>query len=288
MAGTKNYKHLESSFKLRDGGECYWQAWIADASYKRNLVIQHGLGEHSGRYSNIVTSFVVKKVNVFSYDIRGHGKTKGKRGDIKSIGQLASDFEIFLTLLEKKYNVIKPVLYAHSVGAFIALLFAVRHSNQCHLSALILSGTPLYPFMNIQKKIKILMDRLLYLMWPTLIISSEINVDGLSHDKQLIEAYLKDPLVHDRISLNLAIGLYDFKKIILSKLSKLKIPVMLIHGGGDPIVKHFGSSTIYKGISSKEKKLMIYSNLYHEIHNELAGERKVILRNLQDWFDVHQ
>ena len=54
----KNYKHLDGFFALQDGKECYWQAWIADSSFKRNFVIQHGLGEHSGRYRNILTAFL--------------------------------------------------------------------------------------------------------------------------------------------------------------------------------------------------------------------------------------
>ena len=83
-----NYKQLNGFFKAQQATECYWQAWIADPSFRYNIAIHHGLGEHSGRYGNILSSFIGEKVNIFAYDARGHGKSKGERGAVKSIGSL--------------------------------------------------------------------------------------------------------------------------------------------------------------------------------------------------------
>ena len=121
-----------------------------------------------------------------------------------------------------------------------------------------------------------------------LIIPSGIQVEGISHDKQLIEAYRKDPLVHNNISLSLGLDIFDCKTRILSKLRNLKIPVLITHGQADPIVKCSGSRKIYECIGSKEKEIFIYSNLFHETHNEIAIERKLPLKNLQRWFDKYQ
>ena len=104
-------------FSAADGKECFWQAWIGDPAFSSNIIIHHGLGEHSGRYINILSVLAGEKVNVFSYDARGHGRSKGPRGSVKNIEELVSDLDCFLSMLEKDFHVKKPLLYGHSHGS---------------------------------------------------------------------------------------------------------------------------------------------------------------------------
>ncbi|PNV71128.1 alpha/beta fold hydrolase, partial [Leptospira inadai] len=74
------YQHKEFYIQSsRDNTKLYCQAWIKpDAN--RVLVFNHGFGEHSGRYVNLINYFKDSDVSFYGLDMRGHGKSDGKRG----------------------------------------------------------------------------------------------------------------------------------------------------------------------------------------------------------------
>ena len=55
---------------------------------KAILLIDHGIGEHSGRYAHVADYFTKRDLTVWACDYRGHGKSDGKRGHIDKIKSL--------------------------------------------------------------------------------------------------------------------------------------------------------------------------------------------------------
>jgi len=51
------------------------------------LVLVHGLGEHSGRYQNVVTPLLDTGISIWALDHRGHGQSDGQRGHISGFNQ---------------------------------------------------------------------------------------------------------------------------------------------------------------------------------------------------------
>jgi len=50
--------HVEGSFKGARNANIYYQAWLPEGDARAVLILVHGLGEHSGRYMNVVNHFV--------------------------------------------------------------------------------------------------------------------------------------------------------------------------------------------------------------------------------------
>ena len=46
------------------------------------MVLIHGFGEHGGRYGPMASYLNSQKIAVVGADLRGHGRTKGKRGAV--------------------------------------------------------------------------------------------------------------------------------------------------------------------------------------------------------------
>ena len=87
----KNFKHEDGYFKSSDDLKLYYQSWLpGDISGVFYLV--HGLGEHSGRYRYIIEYFLPKGWAFFSFDLRGFGKSEGRRGHIDSFQQYLRDW----------------------------------------------------------------------------------------------------------------------------------------------------------------------------------------------------
>jgi alpha-beta hydrolase superfamily lysophospholipase len=81
--------------------------------------------------------------------------------------------------------------------------------------------------------------------------------------------YDNDPLVYrGKLSAHLAFSIAWTGCQLLGQVSRIKIPVLILHGGSDPLVDPAGSKELYRLIGSPDKTLKIYPGLYHEIHNE--------------------
>ena len=72
-------EHQEGFFNGSEGAQTYYQAWLPEGHVNAVLVIVHGLGEHSGRYMNVVNHFVPLGYAVYGLDYYGHGKSEGMR-----------------------------------------------------------------------------------------------------------------------------------------------------------------------------------------------------------------
>ncbi len=55
------------------------------------IVLVHGLGEHSGRYRHWAEKFCGANIAFAAFDLRGHGQSEGRRGNIPSMDISLSD-----------------------------------------------------------------------------------------------------------------------------------------------------------------------------------------------------
>lgn len=259
------------------GSELYFQKWETEPS-SAALIIVHGLGEHSGRYQNLIDACRGMGVSLYSYDHRGHGRSGGKRGHISSFKNYIDDLDIFVNhvrLISEK----KPlILLGHSMGGLIALQYALDYPK--NISGLILSS----PFLMAQPPSSLLDRTLLTVVnkiYPSLSLSNRIDVNGLSHNKKVIQDYVKDPLVHNRITVRFAAEAFKTTITCRDRLPELKMPVLVFHGTGDTITNPRGSQLIYDRAKSKDKSLELFNGLYHETMNELKN--RDVLQTVVMW-----
>lgn len=62
---------------------------------------------------------------------------------------------------------------------------------------------------------------------------------------------------------------------------RIRLPVLLLHGGADVMASPEGSKFLDANIGSSDKTLRIYPELYHEILNE--PEREQVLAEIEEW-----
>jgi non-heme chloroperoxidase len=94
------------------------------------LILLHGSGWHSQylfRIANYISSENIS--NVYTPDLRGHGKTPIRRGDIDYINQLEDDLADFIDMIKRKHPNSKIILGGHSSGGGLAIRFAGSKYN---------------------------------------------------------------------------------------------------------------------------------------------------------------
>ena len=87
--------HIEGHFPGVRDLSIYYQGWLPEGEVKAILLVVHGLGEHSGRYMNVVNHFIPLGYAVYALDHIGHGKSEGEREMVDSFADFTDTLTIF-------------------------------------------------------------------------------------------------------------------------------------------------------------------------------------------------
>ncbi len=105
----------------RAGSGSTARAGSPDSDPRAVVVLVHGVGEHSGRYMNIVGPLVEGGYAVFSYDQRGHGASEGRRVHIDRWSEYRDDLGTYIEMVSTQVPERPVVLYGHSMGSLVVL-----------------------------------------------------------------------------------------------------------------------------------------------------------------------
>jgi alpha-beta hydrolase superfamily lysophospholipase len=165
-------KYSEKRWLANDGMPMHAVRWQPDVEPIMTVCLIHGLGEHSGRYKDMVEYYTSCGVEIVSFDLRGHGKSGGQRGHSADFQQMIRDIKCFIDEVSN-IDVAKPwFIYGHSLGATLSIQYALSHP--IGFKGVVLSS-PLFKPAFEPAKWKLLLGRLVQTGWPTLSLSNEIN-----------------------------------------------------------------------------------------------------------------
>jgi len=279
----QDYTHATGTIIGKDGYEIFFQSWSVKKP-EGVLVIAHGLGEHSGRYVNLINALKGKGIDVYALDHRGHGKSAGKRGHVNSFSEYVDDLKIFINIVKNNHPGLPLILLGHSMGGVIAFSYALSHQQD--LDALILSSAGLIPTVEppaMKAKMAMFLSRIL----PSVAVSNELDAEQISHDRKAIDAYINDPLVHDRITFRWFSEFIAEEQKCMDHAADLKMPLLVFHGTDDRICDFSGSILTHEKASSKDKTIHLFEGLYHETMNEVEHERAKVLETVSAWILKH-
>ena len=112
---------IEKSIRLRDNTPLVVRHYPSDAACA--LLFIHGSGTES-RYLSHLASFLADNqyAEVYTPDLRGHGKNLGPRGDIEYLGQYDDDLTDLVLQIRKNKQCV--LIGGHSSGGGLALRYA--------------------------------------------------------------------------------------------------------------------------------------------------------------------
>jgi lysophospholipase len=278
------YKHSMGVFLSSDRVRIFYQSWQV-AHPKGILVISHGLGEHSGRYQNLLEALSGKGISVYAPDHRGSGMSGGIRGHVDDFGKFHRDIKHLIDTVVKQENPGAPImLLGHSMGGLIAELYALAYPED--LAGLILSAPALMPSVAVPVWKKT-MSKVVSKFFPRMTVSNEIDPNHISMEKAVVQAYLDDPLVHDRVSTKFYQEYLNAAGVAIKRAGELRMPLLLIHGTADKMVSVQSSRHIFKAAASQDKTLEIFDGLFHETMNEKVEQREKVLGIMEQWILKH-
>jgi acylglycerol lipase len=274
--------HSEGNFKGVRNASIYYQAWLPDGKVKAVLFIVHGLGEHSGRYTNVVNRFVPSGYAVYGLDQIGHGKSEGGREQVERFEDFTDNLTIYYNMV-KAWQPGKPIfLYGHSLGGLIGCYHLLDH--QADFKGAVISAALVRVPANISP-LTVTMGKMLSAIAPKAGVIP-LNAAGISRDPAVVKAYEDDPLVfHGKTPARLSAEMLKAMMRITAEAGRITLPVFILQGSADKLVDPGDAQLLYDKVSSNDKTLRMYDGLYHEVHNE--PEREMMFKDLEAWLKAH-
>lgn len=275
-------RHEEGLFTTHDGLELYRQSWLPEGAARANMVIVHGIGEHSGRYGNLVAWFAPKGYALHGFDHRGHGKSPGLRGHITGWGDFREDVRAFVQYSAQQHPGAPTVLVGHSLGALIALDYGLHYG--AGLKALVASAPPLVQGEDISPLL-LLGARILSPLAPSLSMKTGLSAEALSRDAVVVQAYREDPLVHGFATPRFGAEMQRVMKTTLAAAPRwpVALPLCIVHGGADKLCPPVGSQRFFENATAHEKARYEYPDLFHEVFNEFGKEQ--VFADIEAWME---
>ncbi len=264
-------------FTAADGVELATRSWTIDAP-RYDVLLVHGLGEHSARWDGPAAILNRHGANVYSYDLRGHGESGGERVHVDDFASLHEDIAEMADATAASSG--RPwVLYGHSLGGLQCAGYLID-GHEPVPNVAVLSAPAMIATRNIDKVLKVAAS-VLGRFAPGTRVENKITAEQLCRDPAVGEAYFADPLVETTATTRFGKEVFDEQARLRPRLGAIDVPTLVIHGADDTLVEPAASAPLAASPSVTRK---VYPGLRHEMHNE--PEAAEVLGDVTDWIDA--
>lgn len=142
-----NYVHRETYFPSTDGkNKIHAELFIpSDNNISCVVQISHGMMDYVGRYKGMAEALCAKGIALCGHDHLGHGDSVSTPDDYgffagkNGYDYVIDDVKKMNDLIRQEFPGLPVVLLGHSMGSFIARLYAVKYAES--IDGLIIHGT---------------------------------------------------------------------------------------------------------------------------------------------------
>ncbi|MDR3294933.1 MAG: lysophospholipase [Clostridiales Family XIII bacterium] len=260
---------MYETFPLQSGGVTLagyrWDAAAPGAF----VCLLHGAGETAARYERLAGFFSGRGISTLSMDLRGHGRSPGRRGHMGAREGVLQDVDCLLACAQEACGGAPVVLYGHSLGGNIALDYRERGLLPDLPAAYLVSS----PWLRLYKKVS---APLYYSVKAIRRFKPDFqlraNVDGaLLGNRQVLAEYGGLALPQGVISAQTALESYEIAEKLLDPKRRRgagenRPPLILMHGTADRICSIEGARTL-AAMEGENCIFLEWDGYGHELHH---------------------
>ncbi len=305
-----NYLHKRIEYPSSDGKNTISaELFIPAVADVRGVVqVSHGMMDYIGRYRLLADALAGAGYVLAGNDHLGHGSSVktpedyGYFAEKDGVGYVIDDVNRMNSFLHSEYPDVPIVLFGHSMGSFVARLYAEKY--QSSIDALIIHGTAgpnsILPLGRmLVKLLKLIRGERHRSKFVRSMADGDYNKafdksegDGawLTRDPAMVADRVGNPKNDFIFTLSGYADLFEMlgecnKDEWFEKFPK-QLPTLVISGGDDP-VGNFGKGVSYVynklRVSGAQAELKMYDGARHELFNEI--NREEVFCDLIAWLD---
>jgi alpha-beta hydrolase superfamily lysophospholipase len=275
----------ERSFDGIGGVRIVYDVWTPGpddgAPIRGVVVLCHGYAEHARRYDHVASRFGEAGLITYALDLRGHGRSGGKRVYLRDISEYTGDFRTLVGIAAADHPDLPRIVLGHSMGGGVVFAYGVDHPND--YTAMVLSGPAVYA----QDAVSSFMIRVAKVVGSVLpgLPVEKLPTEAISRDPDVVAAYMADPLVHHgKLPAGIGKALIKVGETMPQRASAITAPLLVVHGELDKLIPAEGSRRLMECVASTDAHLKVYPELYHEVFNE--PERALVLDDVTSWIEA--
>lgn len=268
---------FESGWQAADGTEIFCRGWQPPGTPAGVLCLVHGIGEHSGRYLHVGDRLRQAGYAVMAMDLRGHGRSKGKRGHVPGYTVLLDDIAALLSRAGQRFPGTPMLLYGQSLGGNLVLNYVLRRQPDL---AGVIATSPALRLAFSPPGWQLALARLMRRVLPSFTLPRGTDYSAVSRDPNVILALEADPLVHDMVSARLGLDVIEQGEWAMAHAHQLSLPLLLMHGSGDLMASPAASEEFARRVGDN-CTLKIWHGLFHELQN--APEKDQVFDFMIQW-----
>ena len=287
MAASKNFPRLpsnwtETQFHILENS-IFCRAYLKQGHPQKALFIVHGQGEQSDRYEHFAEYLKEDIDAIFTFDLPGHGQSKGIRGHIQNFDEYSAAAVKALEAFQLKFPNCEIHWFGHSLGGLISLRTLFKFPNLKIRSVIIsapLLGLAL-PVPYLKKKFGEIVSSFLGFIK----LSNEIDGSLVSRDASVVQEYSLNPLNHAFVTPSFFVNMTKELEQTSQNRGPFSYSLFMCIPMGDRIVSADSSIAFYQHLELKnglQKELLKLDGFYHESFNDIGKEKA--FAGLKSWF----
>jgi len=258
------------------GSELFWRLWQAQEP-RGAVCLLHGLGEHSGRYGPLARHLAERGISVFTFDLRGHGRSQGIRGDVDFFPRFLEDLLGMEGLMEGEVGGgIPRFLLGHSMGGLIALrrlqTLADPYAGGILSAPWLATALPEWVCR---------LGEAMGWVVPGLRVPSGLGGERLTRDPVMAAGWRADPLIFTRITARLFREVRRAQEEVLAAKRGLALPLLFLVPQDDQVVRSQVTEEFARSLEGDGIRVETLEGRRHEPFNDVG--REAIFSLMGDW-----
>jgi alpha-beta hydrolase superfamily lysophospholipase len=257
------------------------RSWHPAAAPRAVLLNLHGLGDHSGLYGALSDGMIASGFAVHALDLRGNGRSPGKRGHVNAWSDYREDLRCFVELVRREEPGRPLFLLGNSLGGLIAIDYALHYPDG--LRGVIAAAPPLGQLS--VPPVLLALGRIMSRIWPAFSLETGMDLSGLAQDPAVAAELLADPLFHRMGSARLSTEVRAAIARVQRRAAAFPLPLLVLHGSKDRMVPPDGSRAFVARVAHPDKRLIEYPEGRHVLFAD--SDREQVLADLEQWIEQH-
>ena len=243
-----------------------------DVAWARVLIV-HGYGEHAGRYAQFMQFLAGAGVASEAVDLRGHGRSPGRRGFVLRWEEYLEDLRAFMRREDRCDPNLPTFVLGHSHGGLIIAAAVERGIlTQDRVAGCILCSPYLATLQPIPLY-KLAMARVADRVAPWLAVPTGLRGEWRSGDPVMRKADREDPYMSRTATPRWFISMRKAQAKTLQEAEAFKLPLLCLIGENDVIADPAAVAAFYSSAAAPDKSLYTYAGGVHELLRDFTREK---------------
>jgi alpha-beta hydrolase superfamily lysophospholipase len=268
----------EDRFEGAGGINIFTRSWRPKEPARAAVVIVHGFNAHSGHYQWVGERLVAAGLAAYALDLRGRGRSDGERFYVQKLQEYVDDVAKLIEIVKSREPGAPIFLLGHSAGGVVSATYVLDH--QAELAGFICEDfahqIPAPSF------VLAVLKGLSHVAPHAHVL--KLKNEHFSRDPKWVEVLDNDPLIAHEVQPTQTVAeMVRADERLKREFSRIKLPLLIMHGTADHVTKPAGSKRFHEMASSTDKTLKLYEGHYHDLLNDLGKE--TVIADIIGWID---